>query len=85
VEDYTSKYKGAQWRWRSSEAHQERILGALAESRSAIPATVASSSSRTARCDHAQTAAIGMALPVVENCGRWLCVCENGSFRAAPT
>ena len=21
-------------------------------------------------------------LPVVENCGRWLCACENGAFRA---
>ncbi|HEX5173091.1 MAG TPA: histidine phosphatase family protein [Gaiellaceae bacterium] len=29
-----------------------------------------------------QAAALGMALPVVENCGRWLCACENGSFRA---
>jgi broad specificity phosphatase PhoE len=29
-----------------------------------------------------QTAAMGLALPVVENCGRWLCVYENGSFRA---
>ena len=29
-----------------------------------------------------QTAALGVALPVVENCGRWLCACENGSFRA---
>jgi broad specificity phosphatase PhoE len=32
-----------------------------------------------------QTAALGMALPVVENCGRWLCVYEDGAFRAAPT
>ena len=30
-----------------------------------------------------QTAAMGMALPVVENCGRWLCVYESGRFRAA--
>lgn len=29
-----------------------------------------------------QTAALGWALPVVENCGRWLCACENGAFRA---
>jgi len=29
-----------------------------------------------------QTAAMGMAMPVVENCGRWLCAYENGSFRA---
>jgi 2,3-bisphosphoglycerate-dependent phosphoglycerate mutase len=29
-----------------------------------------------------QTAALGWALPVVENCGRWLCAVENGSVRA---
>jgi len=29
-----------------------------------------------------QTAAMGMAMPVVENCGRWLCAYEDGSFRA---
>jgi hypothetical protein len=29
------------------------------------------------------TAALGWALPVVENCGRWLCVYEDGVFRAA--
>jgi broad specificity phosphatase PhoE len=29
-----------------------------------------------------QTAAMGMALPVVENCGRWLCAYEDGAFRA---
>ncbi len=28
-----------------------------------------------------QSAALGLALPVVENCGRWACVCENGAFR----
>ena len=29
-----------------------------------------------------QTAALGMALPVIENCGRWVCAYENGAFRA---
>jgi hypothetical protein len=29
-----------------------------------------------------QTVALGLALPVVEKCGRWLCAYENGSFRA---
>jgi broad specificity phosphatase PhoE len=32
-----------------------------------------------------QTATLGWALPVVENCGRWLCVYEDGAFRAMPT
>ncbi len=28
-----------------------------------------------------QAVTLGLALPVVENCGRWACVCEDGSFR----
>ena len=66
-----------------TEAHQERILGALrriserhrGEGR-VLVVTHGGSMRRV------QTAAIGMAMPVVENCGRWLCACENGSFRA---
>src|SRR5213079_3071563 len=50
----------------STEAHRERILGV----------THGGSMRRV------QTAAMGMAMPVVENCGRWLCVYESGSFRA---
>lgn len=29
-----------------------------------------------------QSATLGLPLPVLENCGRWACVCENGAFRA---
>lgn len=29
-----------------------------------------------------QAAALGLALPVLENCGRWACVCEDGTFRS---
>ena len=29
-----------------------------------------------------QAAALGMALPVLENCGHWVVSCENGAFRA---
>jgi hypothetical protein len=29
-----------------------------------------------------QTAALGVAMPVVENCGRWVCAYEDGRFRA---
>ncbi len=71
-------------RRRVDEAHQERMLRALGGSPSATPATGPSSWSRTAvSMRRVQVAAMGMALPVVENCGRWLCVCENGAFRAA--
>jgi broad specificity phosphatase PhoE len=67
----------------STEAHRHRILRALrriserhAGDCSVLVVTHGGSMRRV------QTAAMGMALPVVENCGRWLCAYENGSFRA---
>jgi 2,3-bisphosphoglycerate-dependent phosphoglycerate mutase len=67
----------------STEEHQERILRALqriAERHpgggSVLVVTHGGSMRRV------QTAALGMAMPVVENCGRWLCAYENGEFRA---
>ena len=66
----------------SAEAHQERILRALRRiaerhpgDRRVLVVTHGGSMRRV------QTAAMGMAMPVVENCGRWLCACESGSFR----
>ena len=67
----------------STEAHQERILRALRRISERHPGD-----GRVLVVTHGgsmrrvQTAALGWALPVVENCGRWLCACENGSFRA---
>jgi broad specificity phosphatase PhoE len=66
-----------------TEAHQARILGALRRISERHPGD-----GRVLVVTHGgsmrrvQTAAMGMAMPVVENCGRWLCACENGSFRA---
>jgi 2,3-bisphosphoglycerate-dependent phosphoglycerate mutase len=67
----------------STEAHQRRMLRALrriaerhTDGGRVLVVTHGGSMRRV------QTAALGMALPVVENCGRWLCACENGSFRA---
>jgi len=67
----------------STEAHQERMLRALRRishdhpgSGCVLVVTHGGSMRRV------QVAALGIALPVVENCGRWLCACENGSFRA---
>jgi broad specificity phosphatase PhoE len=67
----------------STEAHQERMLGALRRiaerhpgDRRVLVFTHGGSIRRV------QAAAMGMALPVVENCGRWLCSCEDGRFRA---
>jgi broad specificity phosphatase PhoE len=66
-----------------TEAHLERTLRALRRisqhhpgDRRVLVVTHGGSMRRV------QTAAMGMALPVVENCGRWLCACENGSFCA---
>jgi len=67
----------------STEAHQERILGALRRISERHPGD-----GRVLVVTHGgsmrrvQTAALGMAMPVVENCGRWLCACESGSFGA---
>jgi len=67
----------------STQAHQERILRALRRiaerhprARRVLVVTHGGSMRRV------QTAAMGMALPVVENCGRWLCEVAGGTFRA---
>jgi broad specificity phosphatase PhoE len=68
----------------STEAHQERILRALKRISERHPGDgrilVVTHGGSMRRV---QAAALGMALPVVENCGRWLCKFENGAFRAA--
>ena len=67
----------------STEAHQERMLRALRrisechpDGRSVLVVTHGGSMRRV------QTAALGMALPVVENCGHWLCTYADGIFRS---
>jgi broad specificity phosphatase PhoE len=67
----------------TTEAHQERILRALrriAERHAGDARVLVVTHGGSMR--RLQTAALGMALPVVENCGRWLCVYEGGAFRA---
>jgi broad specificity phosphatase PhoE len=66
----------------TTEAHQERVLGALRQisERHAGDARILVVT-HGGSMRRVQTAAMGMALPVVENCGRWLCVCEDGTFR----
>jgi broad specificity phosphatase PhoE len=67
----------------STEAHQERTLRALRRISERHPGA-----ERVLVVTHGgsmrrvQTAALGMALPVVENCGRWACAWENGAVRA---
>jgi broad specificity phosphatase PhoE len=67
----------------STGAHQERILRTLrriSERHSGDGSVLVVTHGGSMR--RVQAAALGMALPVVENCGRWLCACEDGSFRA---
>jgi broad specificity phosphatase PhoE len=67
----------------STEEHEERILSALRRIADHHPhggrVLVVTHGGSMRRV---QTAALGMALPVVENCGRWLCEVESGTFRA---
>ena len=67
----------------STQAHQERILGALRRIAERHPDGRVLVVTHGGSMRRVQTAALGWALPVAENCGRWLCICENGSFRAA--
>jgi len=68
----------------STEAHRDRILDALRRISERHPGdTRVLVVTHGGSMRRVQTAAMGIALPVVENCGRWLCACENGQFRAA--
>jgi len=66
----------------STEAHQERTLRALRRIAERHPGGRVLVVTHGGSMRRVQTAALGMALPVVENCGRWLCVWESGALRA---
>ena len=67
----------------STEAHQERTLQALRRISELHPGEgVVLVVTHGGSMRRVQTAAMRLALPVVENCGRWLCEVENGTFRA---
>jgi 2,3-bisphosphoglycerate-dependent phosphoglycerate mutase len=66
----------------STEAHQERILQALQRISERHPGGNVLVVTHGGSMRRVQTAAMGLALPVVENCGRWLCTYENGAFHA---
>jgi 2,3-bisphosphoglycerate-dependent phosphoglycerate mutase len=66
----------------STEAHQERILHALERISERHPDGRVLVVTHGGSMRRVQTAALGVAMPVVENCGRWLCAWENGKFRA---
>src|SRR5215471_6800022 len=67
----------------STEEHRERILRALRRIAECHP-----DGGRVLIVTHGgtmrrgQAEALGLALPVIQNCGRWLCTYESGTFRA---
>ena len=65
----------------STEAHRERILRALRRISQRHPGGRVLAVTHGGSMRRVQTEALGMALPVAENCGRWLCACEDGAFR----
>ena len=65
----------------STEQHEERTLGALRRIAERHPGGRILVVTHGGSVRRAQTAALGLALPVVENCGRWSCACENGALR----
>jgi broad specificity phosphatase PhoE len=66
----------------STEAHQERTLRALRRISERHPGGRVLVVTHGGSMRRVQTATLGLALPVVENCGRWLCAYEDGGFRA---
>jgi broad specificity phosphatase PhoE len=66
----------------STEAHRTRMLAALRRIAERHPAGRVLVVTHGGSVRRVQAAATGMALPVVENCGRWAVAFEDGSFRA---
>jgi broad specificity phosphatase PhoE len=66
----------------ATEAHRDRILSALRRIAERHPGGRVLLVTHGGSMRRVQTAALGMAMPVVENCGRWQCAWENGAFQA---
>ena len=66
----------------STEAHQERMLHALRRIAERHPAGRVLVVTHGGSMRRVQTKVLGLALPVVENCGRWLCAWDDGALRA---
>ena len=65
----------------STQQHQERVLRALQRIAERHPEGRVLVVTHGGSMRRVQTTVLGAALPVVENCGRWTCGCENGEFR----
>jgi broad specificity phosphatase PhoE len=66
----------------STEQHQQRMLGALGRIAESYPHGRILVVTHGGSMRRVQTEALGFALPVVENCGRWACAWENGAVVA---
>jgi probable phosphoglycerate mutase len=66
----------------TTEAHRKRVLAALRRICARHPGERVLVVTHGGSLRRVQAAVLGMALPVAENCGRWLVAYENGSFRA---
>jgi broad specificity phosphatase PhoE len=64
------------------EAHQKRMLGALERIAARHPHGRVLVVTHGGSMRRVQTVALGFAMPVVENCGRWTCAWENGAIVA---
>jgi 2,3-bisphosphoglycerate-dependent phosphoglycerate mutase len=65
----------------STDQHEERTLRALQRIAERHPGGRILVVTHGGSMRRAQRAVLGLALPVVENCGRWSCACENGALR----
>jgi 2,3-bisphosphoglycerate-dependent phosphoglycerate mutase len=65
----------------TTEAHRTRVLRALRSISGRHPQGRVLVVTHGGSVRRVQAAALGMALPVVENCGLWTCAYEGGAFR----
>jgi broad specificity phosphatase PhoE len=65
----------------TTEAHRARVLASLRSIHARHPAGRVLVVTHGGSVRRVQASALGMALPVLENCGRWDCACEDGVFR----
>ena len=65
---------------RRTEAHRTRTLAALVRIAARHPGGRVLVVTHGGSMRRVQAAVTGIALPVVENCGRWTCACEDGVF-----
>ena len=64
----------------STESHQKRMLAALGQIAARHPYGRVLVVTHGGSMRRVQTEVLGFAMPVVENCGRWVCAWENGAL-----